>query len=159
MELEIIPFEPSHLEPVVALSLRAWQPVFDSLRKTLEPDVFSVFYPDWRTVQRHAVIEACTASDHETWVAALDGMIVGFVNVTRRDEVLGEIHMIAVDPAHQGEGIGTRLIDRAVERLRAQGLSIAMVETGSDPGHCRARRTYEAAGFRPFPVTRYFRKL
>jgi hypothetical protein len=28
-----------------------------------------------------------------------------------------------------------------------------------DPGHAPARRTYEAAGFRIFPVARYFKKL
>ncbi|MEG3941431.1 hypothetical protein QT995_25235 [Microcoleus sp. S36b_A3] len=34
-----------------------------------------------------------------------------------------------------------------------------MVETGGDPGHERARHTYEKAGFELFPVARYFKKL
>jgi hypothetical protein len=38
-------------------------------------------------------------------------------------------------------------------------MTTAMVETGGDPGHAPARRTYEAAGFHPFPVVKYFKKL
>jgi hypothetical protein len=34
-----------------------------------------------------------------------------------------------------------------------------MVETGGDPGHAPARRTYESAGSRLFPIARYFNKL
>jgi hypothetical protein len=39
------------------------------------------------------------------------------------------------------------------------GMSIAMVETGGDPGHAPARHTYEKVGFELFPVARYFKKL
>jgi hypothetical protein len=35
-------------------------------------------------------------------------------------------------------------------------MSVAMVETGGDPGHAPARRTYEKAGFGLFPTARYF---
>jgi hypothetical protein len=37
-------------------------------------------------------------------------------------------------------------------------MTTVMVETGGDPGHAPARRTYESAGFRPFPVARYFKR-
>lgn len=38
-------------------------------------------------------------------------------------------------------------------------MSVAMVETGGDPGHAPARHTYEKVGFGLFPITRYFKKL
>jgi hypothetical protein len=38
-------------------------------------------------------------------------------------------------------------------------MSVAMVETGGDPGHERARYTYEKVGFKLWPVARYFKKL
>lgn len=38
-------------------------------------------------------------------------------------------------------------------------MSVAMVETGGDPGHERARHTYEKAGFELLPAARYFKKL
>ncbi len=159
MEIRIVPFAQLHLDPVIQLSLRAWEPVFDSLREALDPAVFSAFYPDWRQVQRDDVTEACTSPDHDTWVALADDAVVGFVDMTRVDPVLAQIHMIAVDPSYQGRGIGRRLTEFAVERMRATGASVAMVQTGGDPGHALARHTYEAAGFRLFPATQYFKKL
>jgi len=39
------------------------------------------------------------------------------------------------------------------------GMSVAMVETGGDPGHERARHTYEKVGFKLWLVARYFKKL
>lgn len=44
-------------------------------------------------------------------------------------------------------------------RLRDAGVSVAMVETGRDPGHAPARRTHEQCGFEPWPVMRYFKTL
>jgi hypothetical protein len=38
-------------------------------------------------------------------------------------------------------------------------MGVAMVETGGDPGHAPARRTYEKAGFSLVPVARYFKAL
>jgi len=161
MPITIVPFESSHLEPVVDLSLRAWEPVFDSIREALDPEVFSAFYPDsWRAEQREAVTRACTAPDHETWVAMRDETVVGFVDtMLHPDSPMGEIHMVAVDPDSQRQGIGMRLTEFALERLRLAGAQVAMVETGGDPGHAPARATYERAGLRLFPVARYFKKL
>ena len=56
-------------------------------------------------------------------------------------------------------GIATRLTSHAVDRFKDAGMSIVMVETGGDPGHAPARRTYEASGFRLLPVARYFKSL
>ena len=159
MESHIVPFSNSHLDTVVQLSLRAWEPVFDSIRSALEPSVFSAFYPDWREVQSRDVTRACTSPDHDTWVALVDEAPVGFVDITRSDPVLAEIHMLAVDPTYQGHGIGKQLTEFAVTRMRETGASVAMVQTGGDPGHAPARRTYEAAGFRLFPAAQYFKKL
>jgi hypothetical protein len=38
-------------------------------------------------------------------------------------------------------------------------MSVAMVETGGDRAHERARHTYEKVGFELFPAARYFKKL
>ena len=35
----------------------------------------------------------------------------------------------------------------------------AVVETGGDPGHAAARRTYEKAGLVLLPIARYFKNL
>ena len=72
---------------------------------------------------------------------------------------MGEIYMVAVDPDFQGRGIGSTLIESALAWMKDAGMSIAMVETGGDPGHAPARHTYEKVGFELFPVARYFKKL
>ncbi|BAB78102.1 MULTISPECIES: GNAT family N-acetyltransferase [Nostocaceae] len=57
------------------------------------------------------------------------------------------------------QGVGSALINFALNWMKATGISIAMVETGGDPGHAPARCTYEKLGFGLFPVARYFKKL
>ena len=72
---------------------------------------------------------------------------------------MGEISMLAVDPDYQGGGLGTVLTEFALDRLKDAGMTVATVETGGDPGHAAARRTYEKAGYVLLPIARYFKNL
>ena len=159
--MKIAPYNPCHLDAVVRLSLRAWTPVFESIQKALDTDVYQVFYPDsWLVSQQKAVEAVCAADDPHVWVAIDADVAVGFVAVKLHSEDnMGEIYMVAVDPDCQGRGIGSALIDFALGWMKELGMSIAMVETGGDSGHAPARHTYEKAGFQLFPVARYFKKL
>lgn len=160
MSVTIRPLEAVDVEPVVELSLRAWAPVFDSLRGALGEGLFSRMHPDWREGQRRAVEEACADGQLTVSVAEIDGAVVGFVAVKADvDGRLGEIHMVAVDPDHQRRGVGGALTRVATDQLAEAGMSIAMVETGGDPGHAPARATYEQAGFTLLPIARYFKLL
>jgi hypothetical protein len=38
-------------------------------------------------------------------------------------------------------------------------MTVAVVETGGDPEHAAARRTYERAGCVQLPIARYFKNL
>ncbi|MGQ0778783.1 MAG: GNAT family N-acetyltransferase [Pseudonocardiales bacterium] len=67
--------------------------------------------------------------------------------------------MIAVDPAYQRNGVGSLLTSYALQWFKDNGMALAMVKTGGDPGHASARRTYEQAGFVHLPIVRYFKKL
>lgn len=157
----IEPFQHAKLDAVVELALRAWAPVFESLEQALLPAVYRAFYRgDWRTAQRRAVEAVCADSDVHVWVATEESRVAGFVALKLHPEDrMGEIYMIAVDPDFQRRGIATRLTSHSLEWFRQAGMSIAMVETGADPGHAPARRTYESSGFRLLPVARYFRSL
>lgn len=159
MDPMIRSFAPDDRAAVIDLSLRAWEPVFASIERTLDGSaVFEAHYPDWRESQRGAVARAC--ADLPVWVAELDGVVVGFVAVQlHREDLMGEIHMVAVDPSHQGRGVAARLTDLAVGWMAEQGMTTAMVETGGDPGHAPARATYARAGSTLFPVARYFRTV
>ena len=124
-------------------------------------DVYRAFYPDdWRMSQQKAVENVCAAKDINVWVALDTGSTVGFVAVKLDSESsMGEIYMVAVDPDHQGRGVGSTLIKFALAWMKDAGMSIAMVETGGDPGHAPARQTYEKLGFGLWSVARYFKKL
>ena len=126
--------------------------------KTLQ---YQTFYPDnWRVSQQKAVKDVCAAEDTNVWVAIDAGATVGFVAVKLHSEdSMGEIYMVAVDPDFQGRGIGSALIEFALDRMKDAGMSIAMVETGGDSGHAPARHAYEKSGFELWSVARYFKKL
>lgn len=157
--MQICEFAAADLESVVQLSLRAWEPVFDSIKQSLPPEVYHYFYPDWREAQRAAVAAVCTDPQSQVWVAKIDESVAGFVALQLRSPTFGEIHMIAVDPTYQRRQVGAALTDYAINWLREHGVVVAMVETGGDPGHAPARQLYEAMGFQLWPVARYFRHL
>lgn len=148
------------IDAVVALSLRAWEPVFASLERALGPGLFRRMHPDWRADQAKAVGEVCVSAETPVWVAETGTAVAGFVALMfDRAGGLGEIHMVAVDPPYQRRGIGASLIGFGTERLEEAGIPVAMVETGGDPGHAPARALYERTGFTPLPVVRYFKAL
>jgi GNAT superfamily N-acetyltransferase len=135
--------------------------VFDSERTVLGSEIFERLNgEDWRRRQQKDVEHALADDRMRVWVADADGRAVGFVAAKLdRDESIGEIYMLAVDPDHQRRGLGIELTSVATEWIRAEGLPIAMIDTGGDPGHAPARRLYEQAGYRPMPIVRYFKAL
>ena len=163
MRPRIRPFDDGDTEAVVGLSLRAWAPAFASLEQVLGSEVFRRQHPDWREDQRRAVEEVCATKKGRVWVAEVGkrDAVVGFVAIELHhpEREMGEISILGVDPDYQGSGIGTALTEFALERLKGAGMTVAMVETGGDPGHAAARRTYEKAGFTLLPIARYFKNL
>jgi GNAT superfamily N-acetyltransferase len=161
MTLAIRAFRPEDAPAVVDLSLRAWAPVHDSMRDVMGQEIFDLHHrPDWRTKQRADVTKVLEDPEATVWVAEGGGSVVGFAAaVLRADELMGELWMIAVDPDHQNHGLGTELTNVATNWMREAGMSHAVISTGGDLGHAPARRTYEKAGYRPFPGVNYFKAL
>jgi len=156
MPFEIRQMRDGDADDVAALSLRAWAPVFDSLRDAMGDRLFDHIYRgDWRAYQEADVRRACNA--YHTLVAERDGEVVGFTAIDISDgRQEGEIYMLAVDPSAQGLGFGTQLTTAAVGVIRDAGFAIALVGTGGDPGHAAARATYRKAGFTPVPSEHLF---
>ncbi len=160
MGIEIRLFREPDREAVIALALRAWEPVHASLRRVLGEEVYPALVPDWRRSQHDEVAGSVDADDQRVWVAEDDGAVAGFATARMLPEDdMGEIHLLAVDPEHQGRGVGTALTGAATDWIREQGAAVAMVETGGDDGHAPARAAYERAGYTALPIVRYFRKL
>jgi RimJ/RimL family protein N-acetyltransferase len=84
-------------------------------------------------------------------VAVADGgAVVGYAHVGPAEPVESNAHVlmlhgVAVEPAHQGRGIGRRLVAAAIDEARARGarrLRLRMLAHNA-----AARRVYEACGF------------
>jgi hypothetical protein len=50
-------------------------------------------------------------------------------------------------------------MDRSAEHMREQGMDIAALGTGGDPGHAPARAMYESSGYTALPGVRYLKLL
>ena len=148
------------LDAVLELAIAAWTPAFESMRTLLGDELFDLQHgDDWRDYQR-ASVERTLGYAAVAWVAEADGAVAGFVTAGRwGNEPIGEISMLAVGPRFQRRGIARDLIATAEEWMRAEGIPVAMVETGGDPGHAAARATYDDADYTALPVVRYFKAL
>jgi len=157
----IRPLRRDDREAVVALSLRAWAPVFASIEQVLRGSgVYEAQHPDWRASQREAVERVCARDAMTVWVAEGAGTVAGFTAVQLHEsDRMGEIYMLAVDPPYQRRGIASALTEVATHWVADQGMTTLMVETGGDAGHAPARATYDRAGFTLLPVSRYFKRL
>ena len=154
-------YRPEDHQAVVELSMRAWGPVFDKLQPAVPAYVFKAFYPDGWQARQAADISAFLDEEGESVLVAREGeAILGWIGLRLHPtDSMGEIYILAVEPASQRSGVASALMDAAMSKLRGAGMTMAMVETGDDPGHAPSRAAYESAGFERWPVARYFREL
>jgi GNAT superfamily N-acetyltransferase len=159
--VEIEPYGPERREELLTLSVRAWRPVLAQLRSSVPAFVYDSFYPQgW---QRRQVADIARILDEEpntVRVAVGSGIALGWVCTRLHPEdQMGEIYVLAVDPAHQRQGVATALMNHAFDGIRGAGMAMVMVETGGDRGHAASRASYESMGFERWPVARYFKDL
>lgn len=157
----IVPYVEYYRAELLALSLRAWEPVFPLVQQAVPPFVYDCFYPaGWRTRQYEDLAAVLDDEPKNVDVALRGDQPIGWVCTRLHpDDNMGEVYVLVVDPAWQRAGVGRALMKRSFERVRAAGLRMIMVETGDDPGHAPARAAYEANGFQRWPVARYFKDL
>ena len=151
------------LEPLVDLTIRAFQDIQDGIRGQLGDALFEPQNGDWRGDHRRRLQElVAPESAGRTIVALADGRVTGFAAWTTHEEPKGpqgEISLIAVDPEAQRQGIGRALIEAACDAMRAAGCVVAIVATGGDAQHAAAREAYLRTGFTPLPTVFYSRLL
>jgi GNAT superfamily N-acetyltransferase len=91
-----------------------------------------------------------SSEPHATWVAEIEGDIVGFcyVEPSPDDDAtaeIGHVDMLFVLPEHAGQGIGARLLAEGVAHLRTRGFSEATLWALAR--NQRTRRFYEREGW------------
>ncbi|MEU3474867.1 GNAT family N-acetyltransferase [Rhodococcus sp. NPDC006774] len=159
--LTIAPYISQYRADLLALSLRAWEPVFPMVHSAVPSFVYDCFYPSGWQARQYDDLALVLDGEPENVDVALDGdSPIGWVCTRLHPEDdMGEVYVLVVDPARQRDGIGRALMNGSFERVKAAGLRMIMVETGDDPGHAPARAAYEASGFQRWPVARYFKDL
>lgn len=160
--IDIRAYGPADHDAVIALSLRSWTPVFASMKAALGTELATLLHgEDWREHQAQAVSATLTDPAKRAWVTGSDGQITGFVVAATADAErrIGEIVMLAVDPAWHRGGLGRALTEYASAWLRDRGMRVAMIATGGDAAHAPARRIYEQVGYTLMPAARYFKVL
>lgn len=95
---------------------------------------------------------------HNRYVGArVDGILVGYAGIARLGRTPPfeyEIHTIGVDPDHQGQGIGRRMMMDLLEFAGPDGVVFLEVRTDNEP----AIALYESLGFVRMGVRkRYYR--
>lgn len=109
--------------------------------------------PDWFGIPSANEHYVRAAAEKTSYLARVDGAVVGAALVDRHFPQTGEIHLIAVRPEHHGSGVGSALLSAVESDLRADGAALLEVKTVGasfeDPGYAATRAFYAARGFLP----------
>jgi ribosomal protein S18 acetylase RimI-like enzyme len=145
----------------VRLTLAAFVPVLRAFERMLGPAIGGLIWPDWQASQRPCVEMLCRTMDKRViWVSELGGTPVGFIACDPDlPDRTAEIQLISVHPDYRNRGVGSALNVIALERIRESGIKLTHVDTGDDPAHAPARRSYEKARYIPMSLVRYFKDL
>ena len=101
---------------------------------------------DWKARKADHIDDDCAANPAGCFVATQAGRIVGYIT-TRLDRVngIGRIPNLAVVAELRGHGLGRRLIQHAQAYFRAEGMTLAKIETmASNP---IGQSLYPSCGF------------
>ena len=161
MNVHIRPVCDNDIDVLVQIAILAWPSVFRSFQHILGDTIYTAIWPDWKACQKKGVETVCRDGENTAvWVAELDGNVVGFLAYELdRNSHTGEVQLLAVHPDYQNGGIGTALNDFALKKMKEEGMTMARAETGGDPAHAPARKSYENAGYTGLPLVRYFKAL
>lgn len=89
--------------------------------------------------------------------ADVDGRLMGWIcwGSTPCTEGTWDLYWLAVDPAAQGHGVGSALVEEMENRLRGRARLIA-VDTSGRPDYIPTRKFYEVRGYKAVAVVPNF---
>ena len=130
----IRPYRPSDLPRLQEITAQTFGPV--SIDRNMQRRLGPFGEGDWSTRKAAAIADDWAAQPDGVFVAegapgaGAAGDVIGYVttrlNPTSR---IGWIPNLAVDPAHQGKGVGRALLLHALDHFRRSGMQVAKIET------------------------------
>ena len=86
--------------------------------------------PLWQARKWAGVQAELEASPGDHFVAVLEGQVIGYITTRPQpDAGIGLIPNMAVDARYRRRGVASRLIEHALDHLRACGMRVAKIET------------------------------
>ena len=96
--------------------------------------------------------ENIRASLQDWLVAEMDGRVVGCVSLVTFNPTLCEVRSLAVDPSARGHGLGTQLVEAAIDLAHSRDIDNVLTLT-------RAAHLFEQIGFKRDVVTNFPEKV
>jgi putative acetyltransferase len=138
----------------VAVTIGIESPLQDDVRElvaALNAYLLTITPPEFCS---HLTVEQMADDETTVFIARDDGEAVACGALRRHDGGVGEVKRMYTVPAHQGQGIGGRILALIEALAREEGLARLVLETGHR--HDPAWRVYERGGFtRCGPVLDY----
>ncbi|MDB6075200.1 MAG: ribosomal protein S18P-alanine acetyltransferase [Verrucomicrobiaceae bacterium] len=127
-EISIRAYQPSDLPALRDITLSSFSGV--ALDQILEEKLGRWNERGWKARKSDQLEDDCLSNPSGVFVAVRDGLVLGFITtrVDRHNE-RGRIPNMAVTEEARGLGLGRRLINRALDYLRAEGMKIVQIET------------------------------
>lgn len=142
--MEIRPYQPSDVAELKRITIEGFDGI--AIDQHVESLIGIVNGRDWRWRKAKHIDEDIEANPKGVFVATEVNKVVGYIT-TRVDyeSGRGRIPNLAVDLAARGRGIGRDLIEFALEYMRREGMSWAVIETMEN--NPIGQRLYPACGF------------
>jgi len=150
---------PGDVPAIAAVQARAWRAAYAGL---LDPATLAELTPEALDGPWREAVTRPPSPRHAVLVALADDLVVGFAAAAPSEDADadaddGEIVALAVDPAHQQGGHGSRLLAAATDHLRDAGLRSVMAWTPE--GDAPRRAFLASAGLRADGATRAYQGL
>lgn len=143
-DISIRLYRPDDLESIKQLTLEAFAGV--TLEQNVEEALGILRGNDWRWRKARHIDQDVVANSNGIFVAEVDSRVVGYITtLIDREAGKGRIPNLAVTAEFRKQGLGRKLIERALDYFRGEGLEYAMIETMAQ--NVSGNHVYPACGF------------
>jgi ribosomal protein S18 acetylase RimI-like enzyme len=121
-------YSPNDLAALKRLTIEGFGGV--SIDHAIDEAFGAIHGHDWRWRKARHIDDDVARDAAGVFVAEDEGQIAGYITTWQdKDAGIGHIPNLAVAPSHRNRGLGRMLIEHALNRFRAAGLTHAKIET------------------------------